>query len=83
MECASEFVAGNMRVLWLPISAYVVCVPFIAYWVVTAVFLYSIGEPEYKEGSPFANIKWNDNTRYMMWFFLFGLLWCVAFIICV
>ena len=48
MECASEFVAGNLRVLWLPVTSYLVCVPFIAYWIVTAVFLYSMGEPEVK-----------------------------------
>lgn len=82
MECASEFVAGNIRVLLLPVISYLVCVPFIAYWVVTAVFLYSIGEPEFKNDSFFANIQWTDQTKYMWWFFLFGLLWCVAFIIC-
>lgn len=60
MECASEFVAGNLRVLWLPILSYIVCVPFIFYWVITAVFLYSMGEPEFKENSFFANIKWED-----------------------
>jgi len=82
METASDFVAGNLRVLWLPITSYIVCVPFICYWVVTAVYLYSMGIPEFKNESFMANIKWEDNTRYMMWFFLFGLLWCVAFIIC-
>lgn len=45
MEAASEFVTGNLRVLWLPILAYVLCVPYLCYWIVTAVFLYSIGEP--------------------------------------
>lgn len=82
METASDFVTGNIRVLLLPITSYLVCVPFILYWVVTAVYLYSMGIPEFKNESFFANIKWEDQTRYMMWFFLFGLLWCVAFIIC-
>lgn len=83
MEAASEFVTGNLRVVWLPIVAYIFCVPFCLYWVVTAVFLYSIGEPEFESNSLFANIVWEDKTNYMWWFFLFGLCWCVAFIICV
>jgi len=82
MECASDFVSGNLRVLWLPITSYLVCVPFVLYWIVTAVFLYSIGKPEFKANSFIAEIVWEDQTRYMLWFFLFGLLWCVAFIIC-
>lgn len=30
----------------------------------------------------FAEIKWTDNTTYLWWFFLFGLLWSIAYIIC-
>lgn len=82
MESASEFVSSNLRIILLPVIAYIVCVPFFAYWVVTAVHLYSIGEPEFEDNSPIANIVWSDKTRYMIWFFLFGLLWCVAFVIC-
>lgn len=83
MEAASEFVTGNLRVMFLPITAYLFCVPFILYWIVTAAFLYSIGEPEFSDKSFFANIVWTDQTNYMWWFFLFGLCWSVAFIICV
>ena len=82
MEAASDFVTSTIRVIWLPIGAYILCVPYIAYWVVSAVYLYSIGEPYYKDMSLVAEIKWTDNTTYLWWFFLFGLLWTVAFIIC-
>lgn len=47
MECASQFVASTLRVVLLPIGAYVICVPFIAYWTVTAVYLYSMGTPTF------------------------------------
>jgi len=53
-----------------------------AFWTVSALFLYSIGEPEKSEdGKPVANIKWDDNTRYMFLIHLFGLFWVGAFII--
>mmetsp|Transcript_26249 Transcript_26249/g.40070 ORF Transcript_26249/g.40070 Transcript_26249/m.40070 type:complete len:175 (-) Transcript_26249:786-1310(-) len=82
MEAASEFVSQNLRIVLLPIMAYALCIPFIVYWIVTAVFLYSIGEPVFEPNSFIANIKWSDETNYMMWYFLFALFWCVAFIIC-
>jgi hypothetical protein len=82
MEAASAFVTSTKRVILLPIVAYAICVPYLVYWIFAAVFLYSIGEPEYKHNSFFANIKWTNNTNYLWWFFLFGLLWSIAFIIC-
>lgn len=60
MEAASAFVTANLRVIFLPISAYIFCIPFCLYWVVTAAFLYSIGEPYFKSTLPVAEIKWTD-----------------------
>jgi len=82
MECASQFVASTLRVILLPIGAYLVCAPFVAYWTVTAVYLYSMGTPEFQEDSFISNIKWEDQTRYLIWYFVFALCWCLAFIIC-
>lgn len=82
MEAASEFVSQNIRIVSLPIIAYLVCIPFMVYWTISAVYLYSIGEPEFQKDSLVANIKWSDSTNYMMWYFLFGLFWVVAFFIC-
>jgi len=82
MECASEFVSSNFRIIALPIVAYIFSFLFLVYWVVTAVFVYSIGTPEFKNNSFIANIVWTDEIRYTMWFYLFALFWCVAFFIC-
>lgn len=82
MQAASAFVGQNLRVLFLPVIAYVISFVFLMFWILTAVHIYSIGEPEFKSTSPIANIKWDKTTRYAMWFFLFGLFWVVAFIIC-
>jgi len=82
MECASVFVSQNLRVVLLPILMYVFVAIFFVYWITTAVYLYSIGEPEFDAGSPVANIIWDDKTWGMMWYFLFGLFWCIAYMIC-
>lgn len=82
MEAASDFVSQNLRIILLPIFSYLICLPFIVYWVYTAVYIYSIGEPEFEKNSFIANIKWDDRTNYMIWYFLFGLFWVIAFLIC-
>jgi hypothetical protein len=52
---------------------------------VTAIYLYSVGEvkaPPADKPSFFATIERDDKITYMIWFFLFCLLWVVAFIMC-
>jgi hypothetical protein len=82
MKAASDFVASNLRIIALPVISYLIAFAFFAFWVIAAVHIYSIGTAEFKENSFVANIKWDKNNWYMMWYFLFGLFWFVAFLIC-
>lgn len=82
METSSAFVGQNLKVLTIPFFSYVIVFLFLIYWTLTAVYIYTIGEPEPVVGKVIANIKWDENTRKAMWFFFFGLFWCVAFLIC-
>lgn len=81
METASEFVSSNIRIVTLPVIAYLIVIPFFIYWFTTAVFLYSIGEVKFKKNSFINEIVWDEYTEYLMWYYLFGLFWVVAFII--
>lgn len=47
LEAASHFVTQNLRILLVPLTSFFLFVLYMAYWITTAVFLYSIGEPEY------------------------------------
>lgn len=49
MECASEFVAGNVRIVALPVIAYIIVIPIFIMWTFCAIYLYSIGEATYVE----------------------------------
>lgn len=58
MECSSNFVSSNLRIMLLPVTCYLICMPFIAYWLVTALYLFSIGTPEFKANSFLPNVNW-------------------------
>lgn len=60
MEAASDFVTSNMRVIFLPIIAYIVSLGFFAYWAVTAVYLYGIGTVTYNAALPIASVTNNE-----------------------
>jgi hypothetical protein len=82
MEAASAFVTSNIRIVFLPIVAYVISIAFFTYWAITAVYMYGIGTVKYQAGVPFAVVENSKHTTYLAWYFLFGLLWVVAFFIC-
>jgi len=74
-------VAKNLRIFFLPLITYFVCAIWLTCWLVSAVFVFSIGEPTSREGYPFiTEMKWDDNTRYIVLFQLFMLFWINAFI---
>jgi hypothetical protein len=82
MEAASDFVASNLRVMILPLLSYLVAFIFYLLWVVATVHLYSIGEAEHDPKSPVANIVWDENHWYIMWYMMFALFWVTAYLIC-
>lgn len=59
MEAASDFVTSNVRIVFLPVVAYIVSLLFFAYWGVTAVYLYGVGDPTFDAKLPIAVIKNN------------------------
>lgn len=60
MEAASEFVTSNIRIIFLPVFAYIISLLFFAYWAVTAVYLYGVGEVKYVDKLPIALVTNNQ-----------------------
>jgi hypothetical protein len=81
MECAADFVAGNVRVVAVPVIAYIIVLPIFIMWTFCAVHLYAIGDAEFVENQFLPNIKREKTVEYIFWAYLFGLLWIMAFII--
>lgn len=47
METASEFIGQNKKLVFFPFLAYVLCVPILLWWIVTAIMIYGLGEPKF------------------------------------
>lgn len=80
VDAASDFVGTTPRVFAIPFVFFFFSASFIIWWVISAIWVFSVGEVEYS-GSIIANIKWNTTTRYVWIYHLFGLFWISAFII--
>jgi len=81
MEASSAFVSDNLKVLVIPFATYILTFIFLTFWIFATLFMYTVGEAEAVWQKPIANIKWEPQIRYAMWFFFFGLFWIVAFLI--
>jgi hypothetical protein len=69
------------RILAVPVVSMFVIIFLYIGWVASACFLYSIGEKKFDTTSNIYFFKWDDTTRYLWYFFFFGLLWLNAFIL--
>lgn len=60
METASDFIGSNKGIVGLPFIAYLLCVPIITWWTATAVYIYGLGEPSFKENSFVAEVEMSE-----------------------
>jgi len=77
---SATFIFSSFSILFIPVIAIVIAVGFIVYWIATVVFLYSIGDIKQYGGTPLGNVEWDDNTRNLWYYHLFGLFWVLAFL---
>eukprot|EP00826_Nyctotherus_ovalis_P013998 TRINITY_DN1385_c0_g1_i22.p1 TRINITY_DN1385_c0_g1~~TRINITY_DN1385_c0_g1_i22.p1 ORF type:complete len:402 (+),score=98.39 TRINITY_DN1385_c0_g1_i22:734-1939(+) len=80
---SATFVFSNCCTLLVPIIAILATCGFIAYWIATMVFIYSIGDITQYGTSPFPSVEWDDVTHNLWYYQLFALFWVVAFFIAV
>lgn len=71
-----------MHVFLLPLAACIITFLWYVLWLSSAIFIFSVGTPEPREGFEFiTEMKWDENTRYILIYHVFMLLWVNAFII--
>lgn len=81
-QVTADFMKATPSVFLVPVLFLLLALVFLAYWVVSAVYIFTVGEAVPRETlSTFSTIKWTTNTRYIFLYFLFALFWVSAFII--
>lgn len=82
MEAASDYVANTTSVLFVPITFFFICGAWVVFWVISAIYVYSVGDASQSKTNPIlADMKWNNTTRYVWIYHLFGAFWISAFLI--
>lgn len=81
MEATSDFVKDTFSIFTVPFIFFFIIGGWIVFWIISAVWLFSVGEATHREGSPIAEMHWNTTTRYVWIYHIFGLFWISAFII--
>jgi hypothetical protein len=82
IEAASDFVANTPSIFFVPLLFFFIVGIWVVFWVISAVFVYSVGDATKSATNPiFADMKWNNTTRQVWIYHLFGLFWISAFII--
>ena len=65
IKTTARFIQNTWSIFFVPIVFTVLLCAFIGYWVVTAAFIFSVGEVGPRD-SPFSfltEVKWSDQTR--------------------
>ena len=66
----------------IPPVAIVVIMSWLTFWLIMALHVFSVGELKPNPKLPaISTDEWNDETRYVFLYILFGYLWLNAFII--
>lgn len=81
MEAASDFVSATWSVFLVPFTFFFIIAAWMVFWIVSAVYVYSCGTPVRSTEYALANIEWNETTRYVWIYHIFGFFWITAFII--
>jgi hypothetical protein len=78
-----SFTMSNCCIFFLPMIGLILQLAWFIVWIVSFVFVFSIGEVTQRE-APFAfltEIMWDDQTRYILILQVFGLLWVCNFLV--
>jgi hypothetical protein len=81
IKSAADYVKDTPQALLVPVVMIFFLTGYYVFWIIVALYLYSYGTPYSSGDSPLASIEWNSQTKKMLIFWLFELLWNNAFLI--
>jgi hypothetical protein len=82
IEASARFINNNLMVLFVPVINVILALLWIAIWVLSVVYLYSVGTVTKNEnGYPWSSVAWETYTEVTWYTNLFWGLWVVAFFV--
>lgn len=81
MQTTADYINQTPKIFLVPITFFFLIIIWMAYWIVSAIWIWSVGDVNRRPDSPFASVTWSETTRYVFLYNLFGLFWINAFLI--
>jgi len=77
IKAAADFVRSCCSAFFIPLYVIILQLLFLAFWVVTTLFLFSSNKDKISpiEGTPFGMVEWDNSNRWLILYYVFGLLW--------
>ena len=75
---SAQFVRSRLTVFLVPIIHTFLVFIFIAWWLISFLMVFSVGEVVYNNNL-FGKVVWEDQTKAFVGIMVFGCLWCVSF----
>ena len=80
-KTACEYMNQNLSVLFLPSVSTAISVIWYALWLLSGIYLFSVGEPRPREDYPMiTEMHWSEDTRWLVAYHFFALCWINEFI---
>ncbi len=79
IQSAAEFVNDRRAVLFVPIIHTFLLLIFCVFWLISFLYVFSIGDVRYDQGELFGDMVWETRTKWFIAAMVFGGLWCVSF----
>ena len=81
IDASADFLAGTKRIVLVPILYFFLILIAIMVWSGAVACVMSMGKITADDIIPQGkNVEWGENTSYMLWFMLFGILWITAWL---
>jgi len=82
IKTAGMFINNNPHIFLVPPIFLVFILLWMAVWIISALFIFSVGEIVPRDDFVvFTTVVWDKTTRYVFLYYLFGFLWLNAFLI--
>ena len=81
ISSAADFLSERKRVLLIPVFLCLVFCVFFLWWLLSFVYLFSVGDLRHDSGDIFGDMTWKPYIQAGVYLMGFSLLWFISFII--